>query len=109
MNETSNVIQFSRDVMYAQIDNAAESLQGESIKALQWRNRQLLKMGDKSDTFYDLKMNDNERGVLLRAAGIDDTPENRKKKLRDFTKIQRQEIKEAAKRASDWAAGLGVA
>lgn len=108
MNE-NNVIPFSRGVIDAMIDESAASLRGESIKALQWRNRQLLKMGDKSDTFYDLKMTENERGVLLRAAGIEDTPESRRQKLRDFTKIQRHEIKEAAKRASDWAAGLGVA
>jgi hypothetical protein len=65
--------------------------------------------GSPTDTFYDLKMSSAERGVLLRAAGLWDDAHHRARKLRDWTTADQKRIKEAAKKASQWAKGLQVA
>lgn len=71
--------------------------------------RRLLNMGDRADTYYDLHLSASEKGVLLRAANLSDSPQHKARKLREWTPADQKRIKEAAKRASEWAAGLGVA
>jgi hypothetical protein len=63
----------------------------------------------KDSTFYDLNMNDYERGVLLRAAGLPDATMYRQRKFAAWNDTDRRKLKEAAKRASGWANGLQVA
>jgi hypothetical protein len=63
----------------------------------------------KTETFYDLRMTTAERGVLLRAARLPDGTHYRERSFCWWSDADKNKIIKAAKRASNWARGLGVA
>lgn len=62
----------------------------------------------RSDTFYDLRMTEAERSVLLRAAKLPDTSFYKARKFSDWASSEQEKIRKAAKNAQNWANGLEV-
>ena len=61
-----------------------------------------------TDTFYDLKMTNGERAVLLKAAHLPTAKPYLERKFSAWPVSARNSIKAAARDASRWAAGLAL-
>jgi hypothetical protein len=68
--------------------------------------RRILGTDDRAATYWDTSMGTNEKRVILQAANLPFTPEHQRRKLKAWTSADQRRIKEAAKRASLWAANM---
>ena len=79
-----------------------------SVEELRKIAKQRTGADDNSCTYWDFKMQPSEKRVILQAAGLPVEPEFIGRKFKDWTPEDQRLIKQAAKRASDWAACLEV-
>jgi hypothetical protein len=73
-----------------------------------WLNecRRILGTDDRTATYWDTNMTDNEKRVILQAAGIATHRDYLTRKFKSWPEKDQKRIKEAAKRASKWAESL---
>jgi hypothetical protein len=71
--------------------------------------RRLLGIEDRAACYWDTHMETSEKRVILQAANLPTETEFLRRRFKSWTPADQKRIKEAAKRASQWANTLEVA
>lgn len=108
MNTTPQNQQTGWTIHDAIINEGAEARQQKTVSELRREALQLLNVEDKSATYWDLHMSNSEKRVILQAASLPTESEFINRRFKAWTLADQKLIKEAAKRASDWANNLRV-